>query len=379
MRPPCREFLFILLALLPGISAKAAIYSVVDLGTLADGTTQSGATDINDRGQIVGLSVIGESYRAYIWHDGIMTEIANESGQYTSSWPAAINNLGQVVGSRAIGRQPASGFLWHNGTSIDLGRPPGNTSPIEPHSINDSGVVSGESDGPFIWNSGIIQDFRTYPGASVFVWTTGMNNRGSIAGNIISYAGSDSFEHGGVWTNGVVVDLGDLPGGTQNFVKDGNFSRASAVNDLGQAVGESDGANGYHAIFWSDGTMIDLGALPGLANRSTARDINNQGVVVGNSGDENVHAFVWDRISGMRDLNDLLDESGSGWLLTTANAINNHGQIVGAGFHNGQARGYLLTPIPEPSTLLAAAAALASAALVATARSLRRRGRLVSP
>jgi hypothetical protein len=51
----------------------------------------------------------------------------------------------------------------------------------------------------------------------------------------------------------------------------------------------------------------------------------------------------------MYDLNNLI-APGSGWLLGAAYAINDRGQIVGVGTHNGQDRAFLLTPVPEPGT-----------------------------
>ena len=47
----------------------------------------------------------------------------------------------------------------------------------------------------------------------------------------------------------------------------------------------------------------------------------------------------------MFELQSLLDASGAGWTLTSATAINNRGQIVGTGLHNGQPRGFLMTPV----------------------------------
>ena len=44
-----------------------------------------------------------------------------------------------------------------------------------------------------------------------------------------------------------------------------------------------------------------------------------------------------------KDLNDLIP-SGSGWVLTEAEGINEAGRIVGVGWLNGQQRGFLLTP-----------------------------------
>jgi uncharacterized membrane protein len=47
-------------------------------------------------------------------------------------------------------------------------------------------------------------------------------------------------------------------------------------------VGESCGPAGCFATEWSGGSVIDLGALPGLT-ASVAYNINNAGQVVGNS------------------------------------------------------------------------------------------------
>lgn len=49
----------------------------------------------------------------------------------------------------------------------------------------------------------------------------------------------------------------------------------------------------------------------------------------------------------MLDLNSLLKDSGSGWTLEVANAINDKGQIVGYGLNPlGQTEAFLLTPVP---------------------------------
>ena len=57
------------------------------------------------------------------------------------------------------------------------------------------------------------------------------------------------------------------------------------------------------------------------------------------------HAFVYAG-GALYDLNDLLVPD-HGWdYLTTANAVNNSGQIAGYGRIDGQYRGFLLTPVP---------------------------------
>jgi hypothetical protein len=71
-------------------------------------------------------------------------------------------------------------------------------------------------------------------------------------------------------------------------------------------------------------------------------------------------------------LNTLLDPL-SGWSLSVATAINDAGQIVGAGMLEGQTHAFLLTPVPEPSAFLLIA--MAATALIPLAQHRRRRGR----
>ena len=66
--------------------------------------------------------------------------------------------------------------------------------------------------------------------------------------------------------------------------------------------------------------------------------------------DGSARAFLY---SGgvVTDLNSMIS-TDSGWLLKTADDINDMGQIVGTGRLNGSNRMFLLTPIPEPTTIL---------------------------
>jgi hypothetical protein len=52
----------------------------------------------------------------------------------------------------------------------------------------------------------------------------------------------------------------------------------------------------------------------------------------------------------MLDLNSLVTLP-AGWTLTEAWDINNAGQIVGYASFNGLNRAFLLTPVPEPTTV----------------------------
>jgi probable HAF family extracellular repeat protein len=141
----------------------------------------------------------------------------------------------------------------------------------------------------------------------------------------------------------VLTDLGTLPGDVS--------SQAVAINNAGQVVGWSVGADGRaRAFVWKRNEgMKALGFLPGGDN-SRALDINNAGHIVGTSGSSlGERAFVWTAPGGMKDLN-VLALSPSIHLIE-AQAINSKGQIVAFGVdslseHNdeGPTRVYLATP-----------------------------------
>jgi len=153
----------------------------------------------------------------------------------------------------------------------------------------------------------------------------GINNAGQVTGH--SYSGSDI--HAVRFTNGVVEDLGAIPGGDRSY--------GLGINDSGQVVGDSqyDSVNGCcrHAALFSNGTVTDLGFLPGWGNYSRAHGINQAGEVVGYSSSDNptaspsptrTRAFIWDATNGMRDLGTL---GGAGY--SKALSINNSGLVTG--------------------------------------------------
>lgn len=266
------------------MNADAADWSIIDLGALSG--TVSGAAGINARGQVVGSWSYTENDtgRAFL-HDGTtMHDLGTLGG--TSSWALDINIRGQVVGSSRLNGDADTHAFLHDGTTMrDLGTL-GYGS--EAHGINASGQVVG-------WS------------------LTSLDNY-----NVVDHA----FLHDGV----TMRDLGTL-GGT--------MSQAYDINDRGQVIGLSDVSGGPSHAFLHDGvTMRDLGTLGGTM--SAAHDINARGQVVGLSevsGSEPWvwHAFLYDGV--MRDLDILPEVLAAGWqsLLLGGLAINDSGQIVGAG------------------------------------------------
>jgi probable HAF family extracellular repeat protein len=117
----------------------------------------------------------------------------------------------------------------------------------------------------------------------------------------------------------MVTDLGDLPGGY-------SWGEALGINNLGQVVGHSSTAAGWHAFIWDrTNGMRDLGELPGGPDMSQAWSINDNGVAVGFSDSASGrHAFTWDEINHMRDIG-----TGPGvYPVYAAQSINNAGAIA---------------------------------------------------
>ena len=105
-------------------------------------------------------------------------------------------------------------------------------------------------------------------------------------------------------------------------------------------AGTSDTSGGSaHAVTWSNSVPQDLGVLSGDKS-SHATAINDQGLVVGDSdsADQSVRAFLF-KNGVMIDLNTQIP-SDSGWVLYYARSINSKGQITGTGNKGA----FLMTP-----------------------------------
>ena len=115
--------------------------SVINLRALP-GSILSDARSINDAGQAVGSSQIGNDLHATEWKGGSVINLGGLSGS-TSSTALGINDAGQIVGESTVGGV-SNATEWSGSSIINLGGLPGSTS-SNADGINHAGRVVGVS------------------------------------------------------------------------------------------------------------------------------------------------------------------------------------------------------------------------------------------
>lgn len=288
----------------------------------------------------------------------------------------AINNAGQIAGSVDTGWTANGAQGAGIGPYAAIIAPGTNTRTIYP-GPNQFGNGSGSSNALAIDTAGQVAGYSTRDaahfgdGASILnsdgSWSRlnnyeeycyGMNDTGQFVGR---GGNTGAFMYSG----GVVTEINNTLGGTNGG---GNPSTARDINNNGIVVGQAYPALGYaHAYRREvDGTMVDLGSLytDGLGGRtSEALAINDSGMIVGKAYYQGTDApggdcaFLYTQADGMLNLTTLL--SGSSFSkLTAATAISENGYIAGYGISSldGQEHAFLLAPpitaaVPEPSTI----------------------------
>lgn len=334
---PCKSFALFVSAVLAlgvfGTRASSSQYTVIDLGTL--GGIESKAYGINNLGQIVGYSSdINNNYRGFLW-DGTMHDMGSLTGA-AHRIAYAINDAGQIAGiGYNYGDLQAQGFLSLNAVNAFVadfsGRGTNASGAVAGH-LALPGTVTGTVDHACVRSNGVLTDLGTLGGLNSYAYD--VNAAGKVVGEAM--LSDDSTPHACLWSGTTPIDLGTL-GGTK--------SAAYTINDAGQAAGFSDTASGAsHACLFTlnaQGQVVsrtDLGAL--AAGYSYAYDVNNSGQVVGTSGT----AFIYQN-GQMSDLNSLLP-AGTGWIVASANSINDYGQIAGWGLSwDGKPHALLVTPV----------------------------------
>ena len=147
---------------------------LTDLNTLlAAGSnwTLNQAFAINDYGQVVGSSYSGLQgalglpvYHTFRWQDGVMTDLGAPA--FTQgSFPAAVNNLGQVAGSTSIfvntgyGMAFLSNSFFYDGTNM-IPLPVASLQNLATD-VNDAGQVVGTGGGrAYVYEGGVVTDLN---------------------------------------------------------------------------------------------------------------------------------------------------------------------------------------------------------------------------
>lgn len=302
-------------------------YVLTDLGVTQ--ITGGGALDINDLGQVtVNLDGIG-----FIYDHGVLSPpgglpnnnvsfAINDLGHATWTYEARakywdgsstltlptlesgftaglnINNNDLIVGTSfrsSIGR--TRGYFWNGSQMIDLGSHiPNGGSRAE--GINDGGIIVGESETlPVNWVS-LNLELLPLPAGMVKGTAYDINEGNQIVG--MTY--TDSFAlRATIWNGGTPTLLGSVNGRS--------YTIANAINDLGQVVGDAQfsAAGAPRAFLFDGGQMYDL-------------------------------------------TDHLLDAPG--WTLSQAFGINNAGEIVGVARFENQNHAFLITPVPEASSVM---------------------------
>jgi probable HAF family extracellular repeat protein len=295
-----------------------------DLGTLGGPNASVGA--MNNNGDVsVGGSDTGkpdplnedfcgfhthQTCLSFIWHHGTRTLIPTLGGNNNDV--ATINDAGLVLAVGEKNVRDAScvkpqvlgfeAFTWSPRTNKIHRLPPlKGDSDSEAFAMNERGDAVGYSggcgtggDGDFfvayhavIWLNGKPRDMGSFGGTFANL-AFGINTRDQVAG--ISALRGDKTAHAFIWQNGVMKDLGTLSGD--------QLSLSGNINDAGQVPIQSCKSVSVpkcRAALWDNGTMTDLNSL--VQSRTSlyltsANWINNHGDIVGTARDRNTGATV---------------------------------------------------------------------------------------
>ena len=289
----------------------------LDLGTLGGTNTSMNWGEINDAGQVVGFSETsvpdpnGEDVcgfgthlecRPFLWQFFQMNALPTLGGN--NGQASAINNRGEIAGFAETttvdsGCPPnliRTPVLWEHGGVRPLptlvGDPDGDAFGINDHgqAVGDSGNCSGAIIHAVSWENFTASQLPDFGAGSIAQY---INNQGQIVGIVGSADGTTQY--GALWKNGVLTNLGLLPGDFGGL--------ASGINSKGQVVGSNfdSNFNWSHGFIWQNGVMTDLNTLiPASANLfvTMANEINERGQISGMaivlSGPDagNIHAFL---------------------------------------------------------------------------------------
>ena len=342
---------------LAGVAQGRGGYTVYNLGTT--GGSQSAAISINNPRWISGFSALAgnQTTNAVLWRDGQPMNLGTLGGPNSSlAWPnhdpdavvgfsetAVTDPLGEAWSCAAF--MPTTGkiclgFFWQNGVMHALPTLGGNNGYAA--GANDRDQVVGWAETTYhdptcvapqvlqfqavLWEptrgrKTVLPPLPGDPDSAA----TAINNRGvavGISGICENAVGDQSAEHAVLWQDGQPINIGNIGGNAWNT--------PAAINDDGVVVGFAEVPNGnIHAFIWTRHQgMRDLGTLPGDST-SYAYAVNEQGQIVGQSiGPDGSRAVVWEN----RQIVDISGVAGGTLTLLYGNDIDDSGRIVGQAY-----------------------------------------------
>lgn len=316
-------------------------------------------SQINNAGEVAGAAfVVREGfiigYPFWSTRNGPYKDLSylTEHGDVT---PTAINNFNGIAGIRTLhAGGPLHAFMMPSDDGPQLEILPGaGMSFLRPTSLsNPSTHAYAHVAGDASMSGGGTQAFRWSLTSVSNLTTTALGTLGgtsshaadvNAAGLVTGWAHTANGQrHAYLYVNGEMQDLGALAGGE---------SIGNALNEDGTVVGSmriTTHSQATLGFVYRDGEVTYLDTLGGVS--STAEDINNLGWIVGTAtlaGGESRGFLYAD--GEMIDLNTLL-HPGSGWLIGGAESINDSGDILAWGWHEGQSGYVVLNAVPEPGS-----------------------------
>jgi len=330
-------------------------YGVVLLDRAADAVSAQ-ALGLNDTGLVVGTESTGggvDTDRAVVWdvaHGG--RRVLGEPG----AWALAVNDAGIAVGfGRQAGRSTPVAWLadgsarWFELPSRRQSQPP--YAPA----INAAGVAVVQAAMAWRWvpETAAQTALPDLPGGGLLPknFVLAINAVGDAAGGGTVTSAGQARRHAAIFrADGSLVDLGVLPGDATSV--------ATAINDRGDVVGESSGTGAYRSFLWSAAQgLVDLSAQTpcgGDKTLHTPLGITEAGVVLGEclspEGVGSAGYLLWQAGEPLAFLRDLIDYDGPPADLGTLIlfALNESGAIVGSIRTATGSHAVLLVPRADP-------------------------------
>ena len=260
---------------------------------------------VNAEGTAVGavIDAAGNTHPA-IWQQGAVRLL--DAAGFDGGYANYINNVGQVVGLLTNAAPPDDGstdvsVLWNQGAPTLL--------------VDAAGRARG---------GGVINDL------------------GQMV--VISDPVEGVLGHIGILQGGVVTAIAGSPG---------YWVGVQGINNHGEIIGTASNDVGYydnHPFLEKDGVFTIL-PRPGDDLFTLLESINDEGQIVGRGASSTANSAYLLEDGVFYDLNDLIPAE-SGWQIFDATSINDSGVILAAGGRGNGVEVLVLTPVPEPGSLV---------------------------